>query len=255
MKKYTAKFFRDSMPEWKKKKDPLIAQLLYRPLSFSLSAFCANKGISANSVSFCSILFGILACVCFFIPNWEFHIFGAVIVNIWLLFDCVDGNIARSVKSQPFGEFADATSCYILLAFLYPAMGFAIYIDGGLLFESGNVLIILIGALASCTDVVARLIQQKFIVGKMELFINQKLSELGTGSTHKNPSGIDIIAEALGIGGYLPMLILLGTITYSLDIVLFYCFMMSFGLFVWSCYSNIKHAVRIASELDSSYHP
>lgn len=32
--KYNAKFFRDGMPDWKKKKDSIFACLIYRPISF-----------------------------------------------------------------------------------------------------------------------------------------------------------------------------------------------------------------------------
>lgn len=32
--KYTAKYFKDNMPEWKRKKDAFVVQKFYRPLSF-----------------------------------------------------------------------------------------------------------------------------------------------------------------------------------------------------------------------------
>ena len=43
--KYTAKYFKDNMPEWKRKKDAFVVQKFYRPLSFYGSSFAANHGI------------------------------------------------------------------------------------------------------------------------------------------------------------------------------------------------------------------
>lgn len=50
--KFTAKYFRDNYPEWKRKKDWPPTRYFYRQISFYLSAFFANLGWSANSVSF-----------------------------------------------------------------------------------------------------------------------------------------------------------------------------------------------------------
>ena len=49
--KYTAKYFKDGMPEWKRKKDPILSRLFYRKAAFSVAAVAANAGISANAVS------------------------------------------------------------------------------------------------------------------------------------------------------------------------------------------------------------
>lgn len=37
--KYSPKFFHDTMPEWKRKKDPLVARVFHRPISFLFSSF------------------------------------------------------------------------------------------------------------------------------------------------------------------------------------------------------------------------
>ena len=103
-KNYTAKYFRESIPEWKFKKDPLIAQWFYRPLSFYISAFCANRGISANAVSYFSMLFAIGACVCYFVDNHIVHICGAIIVNLWLI-QMVQLFQVRSFKSRQQSTF------------------------------------------------------------------------------------------------------------------------------------------------------
>ena len=117
-KKYTIRFFKETLPEWKRKKDSFVLKLFFRPLSFVTSSIAANLNITANTVSYFSILLAIVACILFLIPNFICNIFGAIFVNLWILSDCTDGNLARSVKKQPFGDFADSASSYILIAFL-----------------------------------------------------------------------------------------------------------------------------------------
>ena len=71
--------------------------------------------------------------------GYNMNIIGAILVNVWLLMDCTDGNIARSVKKEAFGPFADSMSSYLLVGLLCTCIGFAAYFEGGLLFDKNNV--------------------------------------------------------------------------------------------------------------------
>ena len=115
--KYTAKYFKESLPEWKRKKDSILGKLIYRPISFPISSFLSNRGVSANIISYSSIFIALMACTCFLLRGFVFHIVGTILVAFWIVMDCVDGNIARSVKKIAFGDFADGIGGYILLAF------------------------------------------------------------------------------------------------------------------------------------------
>ena len=128
---YTAQFFRDNLPAWKRRKDPIMVKIFCRPVSFYISSFCANHGISANSVSIFSTFIGILACSMFLFGRWEFNIIGALLIFLWHILDCVDGNLARCVKAQPFGEFVDAESSYTLVAFLGVSLGMSVFLQKG----------------------------------------------------------------------------------------------------------------------------
>lgn len=160
--KYTAKYFKDTMPEWKRKKDPILSRIFYRRIAFSVASVAANLGISANTVSYFSAALAVIACCCFLLPIHKLHIVGAILINIWLVLDCTDGNLARSVKSQPFGEFADGISSYILVGLMGTMMSVAVYFEGGLFVPPGVPWIILIGALGSSSDSIMRLIYQKY---------------------------------------------------------------------------------------------
>ena len=106
--KYNSKFFKDNMPLWKRKKDPLFVKLIYRPLSFGVAALFANLGIKANVVTVLSLFPAALCGVLLSINNYIVNIVGALLLSVWLLLDCADGNLARSVERQPYGDFLDA---------------------------------------------------------------------------------------------------------------------------------------------------
>ena len=248
---YSAKFFRDTMPDWKKKKDPLIAQLFYRPLSFYISSFCANRNISANTVSYFSIGIGLLSCLFFYLSGSICHIIGALFVNLWLLFDCVDGNIARSIKKQYFGVFADATSCYLLLAFLYPAIGYAVYDEGGLIIDKGNVMIIILGSIASSSDIVMRLIYHKYLESERLIPDEMRIykDENSINGEHA-PSLKDKMKEAMGIGGYLPVFILIAALLNSLDFIVFYSVIISVLLLICMAIIMIRKTILVNRQIE-----
>ena len=129
--KYTVHFFRDNLPSWKRRKDSLPIKIFYRPISFYTASFCANHGISANTVSVFSTFVGILACSMFLFGRWEFNIIGALLISFWGLLYCTDGNLARCVKAQPFGEFVDAESSYTFVAFLGVCIGMSVFLQKG----------------------------------------------------------------------------------------------------------------------------
>lgn len=247
---YTGRQLWDDMPEWKKKKDCAIARYFFRPISYYVAAWCANRGISANTVSYCSVFFAIAGCLCFALSGPFWHLAGAILFNIWYLLDCVDGNIARSIKKQPFGDFADAVSSYILVGFMGAAMGYAVYMDGGFFVKPGYALFILIGGWATTADTMMRLIYQKFKnserilqdKGVLEVKYDKRADANAT------TSWLVRLEEWFGIGGYLSFVILLATIFNALDVIIIYCFIYYGGSFVIMTVKYCKKAICLAKE-------
>ena len=155
---YSIKYFYNSLPDWKKKKDSILSRIIYRPLSFVFASLCAKIGISANTVSYFSTFEAIVACSFFLYGTQICNIIGALLINLWLLLDCIDGNLARAVKKQPFGEFADSSSSYVLVGIMGTCIGFAAYHQGGVFFESGCEWLMLMGPFGSNADSLMRLI-------------------------------------------------------------------------------------------------
>lgn len=246
--KYTVKFFHDSMPEWKRKKDPFVLRYFIRPISFAGASLCARLGISANTVSYLSCIVAVLI-FCFFIPNVHWcHILAGVLVNIWIVMDCIDGNLARGVKKQPFGDFADGIAGYFLLSFICLGMSWAVYCEGGVYFTAGNPIIIMIGALASIMDPLMRLIYQKYLHNQLileEKGIMPKEADIMKDHNQVGNWKIRLIMVS-GVSGILPMLILLCAIFKVLDIAVIYCFLINMAQFAYSAYSYIGKAIKNA---------
>lgn len=246
--KYTPKFFYDNLPEWKRKKDPILSRILYRPLSFVTASLFSSIGISANMVSYFSAIVAIIASLLFLLKFYAANLAGAILINVWLLLDCTDGNMARSVKSQMFGEFADSISGYTLVALMCTCMGVCVYNNGGLLIHSGCVWIIVIGAFASSADTLMRLIYQKF-KAEYNKYVKQgmlpELADKRTDPSHVRSLRVRIEHE-LGLGGVLPPAILLATIFHAMDLVVFYCFCYYCGSCFVMTLMHIRAAVKAA---------
>lgn len=248
--KYTAKYFWKSIPDWKKKKDPVLSQIFYRPLSCVTASIAANLGISANAVSYFSGMLAVIACFLFLIPQPWARVLGAVLINVWLLLDCTDGNLARSYKKQLFGEFADGISSYILVGLMCTCMSVAVFDTGGVLVPAGSVWIIVVGALASSADTMMRLIYQKFKATAADHQKEGTLPEQEDERTdHSKVGSLRVRLESeLGIGGILPIAILIATLFHALDLIVIYCFVYYGGACAISSLMQIRRAIRLTKE-------
>lgn len=251
-KKYTYKYFKENIPKWKLDKEILISKKFYRPISYYVSSFFSNRGITANTVSYISIIVSIFSCILFMIPNYCCNIIGAVLIHVWYILDCVDGNIARAVKKQPFGEFADACSSYILVGFLCTAMGISAYFTGGVLFKTGSISMIIVGAIASSSDTMMRLIYQKYKNSENELCEKGVLKKEvdKRNDTSKVKSLPVIIEQRFGIGGILPLIILLGVIFKFMDLVVIYCFLYYFLSSIAMIFKYIFKAIKTTKNIE-----
>lgn len=251
-KKYSTKYFKEGLPEWKRIKDPFTSRIFYRPVSFFLSSIATKMGLTANAVSYTSIFFAIAAFIGLIIPNHIANIIGAIFVNIWLLSDCTDGNIARSVKKQPFGDFADSASSYILVALLGTGLGLTAYFQGGLLINPGCVWILLLGALASSSDTLMRLIYQKFKASEKNLVEAGRIemeNEKRTDESQTNSLLVRIESD-LGIGGIIPLLTLICVLLNAADIAVLYCFAYYFLSSVAMILKYTRKAIKKTAEIE-----
>jgi phosphatidylglycerophosphate synthase len=106
------------------------ASVLYRWISFLISALFIKYGISANTVTGFSILLcSLLPLVLLLSPDVAYIYLALAGISIAIL-DCVDGNIARvtnTTSSQ--GQYLDFITDIFYRIFLYSTLGFLIQTD------------------------------------------------------------------------------------------------------------------------------
>ena len=98
-----------------------------RPISILITPFFIWAKISANQATIIGFLFGLLA---FMLSAKGMLLAAAVMYNMFIIVDSVDGNIARLMQSSSKeGEYLDAVTGDIVNYFFIPFMGFGIFVN------------------------------------------------------------------------------------------------------------------------------
>ena len=162
--KYTYSKIVESLPKKKNSNSSWWVKLWVRKASFPFTFLFINIGFSPNAVSILSIALVLVACAGYIISTPATIIIAVVFINVWLILDCVDGNIARCRKQKTiYGEFVDDIGGYYVVAFIYLAIAFCVYNIGGILVEEGNKWLLAAGGVASICDILARLINKDYV--------------------------------------------------------------------------------------------
>lgn len=213
---YSYKQIKESLPVSKNKVSAFWVRLWVRKASYFLTYIMINLGITANQASIISAAVAFGGCVLLSINNRMCMITGVVLINLWIVFDCVDGNIARVKKESSYvGEFFDAVCGYVLIAFVFLSIGVAAFHTSDFLGEYQYVMII-IGAVAAVSDLYSRLIYQKYTYTSMVIAQEQGIkytSENDNFEKEVKPTGFTmfrlVLDRQLGMSGlFMPWLII-----------------------------------------------
>ena len=95
--------------------------VVQRRISWYITAFCARKGITANTATGIDMILAVLASCCL---AQGYYIVGAVFIQLFGVWSCVDGEISRLTKSSsPLGDFydtmTDRTAEFLIVAGLF----------------------------------------------------------------------------------------------------------------------------------------
>jgi len=162
--KYTYKDITSSLTKKKNSRSSLWVQLWVRKASFPVTYLLINSGWTANMVSVLSWIVIFAAAVLLCIDSFWCMFAGVILTNIWLVLDCVDGNIARVKKVKTFmGDFYDAVAGYGPFSFTTIALGVAAYHTTSLVPEEYRVWLILVGGMGAVANIYMRLIHQKYL--------------------------------------------------------------------------------------------
>ena len=223
--KYSPLFFYRTMPKWKRDKDSIVARFIHRPISFFFSSLFVQIGLTPNQVSFISLLIAIAACGCYLSNSQSCYLLGAILINIWSITDSADGNMARSLGGKPYGDFIDATSSYFLVGFIFPALGWAVYVNGGMLISKGNPLLILIGGFTGLFDTMTRLFYQKMKCNTYEIGQDFQGGKVEVQNNDSKIKKIQTRIESeLGLGGWNMIFIIICSIFLALDYYIIFYF-------------------------------
>ncbi len=172
--KYSMKDIKSSLPERKAKIEPFWGRVFIRPVSYVVTYPLINSGwCTANMVSMFSCFWAVAAMIVMCIDNiWCIWI-GAILFNFWGILDCVDGNMARCMKKTSMvGAFFDAMGGYSIAGFSMMGFGMAAYHTTHI-FGDYRIILVLIGGLGGLTDILSRLIYQKYSNNYMIMEINR----------------------------------------------------------------------------------
>jgi len=128
----TIKAIKRSYPESKAELDKnylFWVSFLLRRISFYVTYIFLKLRINAYQASVISFMVGLISCSFLAFGGYVGKIIGALLLNLYIVIDCVDGNIARFNKTtSKFGAFIDVFFGYIISNLALLSIGFGIYI-------------------------------------------------------------------------------------------------------------------------------
>lgn len=228
-----------------------------RKISFCPTWLFLKLGISANQATYISIIVGVIGCSFLAFGNYENKIIGALLVNFWIVLDCVDGNIARYKETfSNYGEFVDALGGYLLNAILFLSVGIGAFnqpepsfkfinqIFGSNLNQSS---LIILGAWASIVIILSRLIFHKF----MNIFSQAQSVKFTPGmESRKGFSHILylVVHNIVSLSGFLTPILLLAVIFRLLSIFVFLYALMNTIILIVTTHRVILKSRRLEAE-------
>lgn len=220
-----------------------------RPLSNLLTWLFLKLRLSANQATFISTIVGLLgAVIVIFSESSISTIIGLIVLNFWIVFDCIDGNIARTTHtSSKLGMYLDGISGYCYVSLLYIALGVNVYKNYKLIIsgEDYSWLYILIGALASMACIFPRLVEHKAATSFL------KFNSSITDKTSYNWFYI-LGLNIAGMAGLSNPLMIIFFVIHKLNIYLVLYFVIQLAIEVLSIFKTIRRVYKISFEVNSN---
>lgn len=111
--------------------DGFYSTFVLRPLSQPLTTGSIRYRISPNTITVASLLLAIAAAALFALGQWPAYLAGALILQVSLVVDCVDGDVARAtVRTSPFGAWLDASTDRLKEGLAYGGLAIGAAVNG-----------------------------------------------------------------------------------------------------------------------------
>ena len=86
-----------------------LSRFVFRPAGFLLTWVAVRTGWTTESVAWLSGIVGTVGCLCLMFGGQNLLPYGIALLLFFNLLDCVDGSIARTMKTEnPYGRFLDS---------------------------------------------------------------------------------------------------------------------------------------------------
>ncbi|CAK7025268.1 CDP-alcohol phosphatidyltransferase family protein [Fusobacterium varium] len=200
-------------------KSGLISFLISKRISPYFSAFYIKKKVAPNTITIHMIISGIIGAIFFSFSNIYFKIVGAIFMQLWLILDYSDGEVARETNNfSKYGKELDYTAHIIN----HPLFSISLLLSMIEIRKYNNILLITIFFLTTCLDLYFRNICAFYFIETLK----EKQSENKNLKKYKkNYSKIkEKIKRIIEIFTFYPNFILFSTLLYffNTDIIIFY---------------------------------
>ena len=101
-----------------------MGRLYMREVSLRVDRYLVNTRVTPNQLTYLMTVFGVLAAPALLVPGIAGAVLGVVCVQMYLLLDCVDGEIARWKKQYSLnGVYLDRVGAYLTDAAVLTGFG------------------------------------------------------------------------------------------------------------------------------------
>jgi len=149
----TLRGIRDSHA-WKREYERYLplSRYVFRPLGFLATWLAIRLGLTSETVSWISGFVALIGCLCLMDSREQLLLIGVSLLILFNLLDCVDGSMARAMKTEnPYGSFLDSIMAWVDMG-LWAIIGIMAYRHPQLLywpnpFDKGEIVWLITGGI------------------------------------------------------------------------------------------------------------
>lgn len=173
--------------------DGLVDKYFNRPVGRALfSKLLIYTSISPNQVSVAATLIGLFSAWCFADGSQRFAIWGAILLQLSAIVDCVDGDLARVLfKESPLGKWLDIVGDQVVHIGVFVCLGIGLYRGGS------TAPVLALAASAAIGVVISFLIVMRGLM-QPESQRNSRLQKLIDATTNRDFSVLLLILAFVG---------------------------------------------------------
>jgi len=228
--KITIKELREICQGPKSVHDTWYVKTFLRSASIYVTRMLIGTSVTPNQVTCAAIFIGISASLCFLAPQLRIRVLGVILLQLWFIFDAVDGEIARYRKVESVnGVFFDRVADKIVHPVLFGCIALGLYA------RQPNPLYLLAGWVFGLAFLLTQYVRSSKISTMAEFFTVPKIVR------KKNPrTSWQTFIRRLATTQRMLLLVFLGTFLQRLEYVLYFYTLFFSYLFIKGIYNFVS---------------